>query len=453
MIFKPGTSFGVARTFDQFTNFTGVQTFVGINTFGAGTEFDANQVFPAALQTFGNFVQFGKNTDFTALEQTFAAGMKFGSGTDFIVGQDLPANVVLGTGLLLTTKVCATTDCTPAASEVLSPGELLSPGTNPAAIANAISASDKSFSVEGLGVDMVFGTVSTAGNINVDLMDPATVSGATSVGGGKLSMSASGSTFTTTSSVMEIAADTAVISGSITVTIPYDEANIPAGVTESNLKMLHFTGGVWVTESTNCSVDTANNKITCTVTSLSPFATGAGTATSSSSSSSSSGGGGHKQKSSMYDPDGFGSGKSLAVHEISFDKKQNKLSVIVSSTAGPITVEVSHNGQRKIASMDSNQPLAEQKKTIFSISLPDAKSANVMVKDKRHFLSYKVDLKKDLLKTFSNPGYDKYIEKLNQKKNKSTDSVTSDKSEKQTMSKEQKMKEKLEMTKKFKKNR
>ena len=54
------------------------------------------------------------------------------------------------------------------------------------------------------------------------------------------------------------------------------EANIPSGSTESDLVVLHYVNNAWKTED-NCTIDTTNNKITCTVSSLSPFGIGIST--------------------------------------------------------------------------------------------------------------------------------------------------------------------------------
>ncbi|NWK14278.1 hypothetical protein HX853_06565, partial [Marine Group I thaumarchaeote] len=62
-------------------------------------------------------------------------------------------------------------------------------------------------------------------------------------------------------------------SGLMTITLPYKEANIQEGTNESQLTMLHYENGAWITED-DCTIDEAANEITCIVTSLSPFAVG-----------------------------------------------------------------------------------------------------------------------------------------------------------------------------------
>ncbi|RUM79937.1 MAG: hypothetical protein DSZ14_02890 [Candidatus Thioglobus sp.] len=71
--------------------------------------------------------------------------------------------------------------------------------------------------------------------------------------------------------------DSATTSGSITVTLPYDEATL-GGVSEDDVILLHYIGGEWVTVE-NITIDKENNKVTGTVTSLSPFTVGTKTGT------------------------------------------------------------------------------------------------------------------------------------------------------------------------------
>jgi hypothetical protein len=83
----------------------------------------------------------------------------------------------------------------------------------------------------------------------------------------------SGSTVTTAGDVFEIdISGLDSVSGTIEITIPYDESLIPSGVAESSLRLYHWTGTVW--EDVTTSVDTVNNTITGQVSSLSPVVTG-----------------------------------------------------------------------------------------------------------------------------------------------------------------------------------
>lgn len=318
LLFGSGTNFGAARNFGLFVNFTGAQTFVGTNTFGLATEFGAGQTFSASVpQNFSKNVQFGKNTNFGA-KQTFYPGTKFDTGSTFIANQPMPANVVLPSGLLLSAITCPDASCTANASQVLSPGELLTPGTNPDPVDSRISSTDKSITIPGLGFNMTFGTVSTAGTVSVDLMNPSSVTAASSDSSGKLTMTASnGNTLNSIGSIMDVSVNAtsgAATSGSMTITLPYDEANL-GGASESSLQMLHYTGGVWITEN-SCTIDTVNNKITCTVTSLSPFGIGTSTASS----------GGGSTSSGDYAAPSFTSG---------FSSQQNPITI----NGKPVTVE------------------------------------------------------------------------------------------------------------------
>ena len=72
----------------------------------------------------------------------------------------------------------------------------------------------------------------------------------------------------------------------VTISYTYTDADV-SGLDESSLKMYHYHGGSWV-QLDGCTVDTANNKITCTAPSFSTFAI-FGNAQSSSSSGSSVG--------------------------------------------------------------------------------------------------------------------------------------------------------------------
>ena len=282
MSFGNGTVFGAPRTFGAGANFTGAQTFTGANSFGTAVEFGAGQTFPNTAQSFGTNAQFGKNTNFGTAEQIFLAGSKFDSGTTFKSGQPMPANTVLATGLLLTASKCDTSCGNMTASSVLTPGEKLLPGTDPTAIGAYISTTDKSIKIPGLGFEMTFSSVTTAGTVAADLMNPSSVSAATATSDGSLTMTANnGNVLHSLTSIMDISVNAtsgAAATGSMIITLPYDETAL-GGASESNLKMIHYTGGAWVTEN-SCTTDTTNNKITCTVTSLSPFGIGTSTSTS-----------------------------------------------------------------------------------------------------------------------------------------------------------------------------
>jgi len=73
--------------------------------------------------------------------------------------------------------------------------------------------------------------------------------------------------------------------GTISVTIPYTQSSVPSGK-EGTLRMFHWENGAW--RDVTDSVDTGNNTITGTVSSLSPFGMGYSTSSGSGSGSGSS---------------------------------------------------------------------------------------------------------------------------------------------------------------------
>ena len=292
MDFAGAPEFGKARTFGAGTYFSGeaspdMGTFE--NTFAAGMHMPASQAFSVA-QTFGEDMHFGDNSDFTAMIQTFAEGAHFGDGTTFKVGQELPADVIPPFGLMLSAYTCTTAACTDApASAFLAPGEFLSPGTDPDPIASSITKDSKAIEMDGLGFAMEFnGTVGTAGTVTTDPIDPATLTNSSSVAGttGARSVSGTDGTFETIGTMLNVSMGTAAATGTMDITLEYDSDNIPADGTESDLEFIHYVDGAWIAEDT-CTQDAVNNKITCTVSTLSPV--GIGSSVSSSGTSSSGG--------------------------------------------------------------------------------------------------------------------------------------------------------------------
>ena len=76
------------------------------------------------------------------------------------------------------------------------------------------------------------------------------------------------STGTAIGSAMEISASSATSTGNTTISMTYIDADVEAaGLDETDLTMSHYENGEWV-EETNCTVDTANNTVTCTVDSI-----------------------------------------------------------------------------------------------------------------------------------------------------------------------------------------
>ena len=293
MSFGNGTHFGKVRTFGDSMNFTGMQQFIGSNTFGAYTDFGDSQEF-SEDQTWDAHTHFGTKTDFTgAADFSFKDGMTFGEGTTFANGQSIPTNVVMDYGLILSGVTCGTAtnsaaDCKPDDdSKYLEPGEFLTAGQDPEPISKKLTSDNKTLDIDGLGFEMTFDTISTDGTVSIDAMDPSTVTNTGSVDSdGKINMITHGGEAKTVGSIINISTRTANATGSMTVTLDYQEANIPDGVSESDLVMLHQVSGAWQ-EETDCSVDTVNNKISCTITSLSPV--GVGSKVSSTSSGASAG--------------------------------------------------------------------------------------------------------------------------------------------------------------------
>jgi len=259
-----GSSFTDEETFGASADFSsGTQTFGDSSTFGQATEFADSQVF-ATAQSFTDNMHFGDSTSFTASSQTFSAGTSFGTGTSFTVGQNMPTGIVHSTGLSLTDYSCSDAACTNNNDDaMLSPGEALVSGQDPAAIQTSVSEGNTGFSVEGLGLSMTFDTVSTDGTISVDLMDPDNVPGLTTENAIQTI-----STGTAIGSAMEISASSATSTGNMTISMTYIDADVEAaGLEEADLTMSHYENGAWV-EETNCTVDTTNNTVTCTVDSI-----------------------------------------------------------------------------------------------------------------------------------------------------------------------------------------
>jgi len=260
-----GSSFTDEETFGSSADFSsGVQTFGDSSTFGQATEFADSQVFTSA-QSFTDNMHFGESTSFTASSQTFSSGTSFGTGTSFTVGQEMPTGIVHSTGLSLTDYTCSDAACTNNNDDaMLSPGEALVSGQDPAAIQTSISDDNNGFSVEGLGLSMTFDSVSTDGTISVDLVDPDNVPDLETSGDGIQTIS----TGTAIGSAMEISASSATSTGDMTISMTYIDADVEAtGLAETDLTMSHYENGEWV-EETNCTVDTVNNTVTCTVDSI-----------------------------------------------------------------------------------------------------------------------------------------------------------------------------------------
>jgi hypothetical protein len=221
-------------------------------------------------------MHFGDNTDFTAFVQTFKAGAHFGDGTTFKVGQEMPADTVPSYGLMLEAFTCTDTACVPpSASAYLAPGEFLNPGVDPDPISSSITKDSNAIQMDGLGFAMTFnGAVGTAGTITTDPIDPATLTQSSSMSTtGARSVTGGDGQFETIGTMLNVSKGTAVTTGTMDITIEYDESNIPSGQTEAGLEFIHYVGGEWIAEDT-CTQDTTLNTITCTVSTLSPVGIG-----------------------------------------------------------------------------------------------------------------------------------------------------------------------------------
>ena len=299
---------------------------------------------------------FGANTDFTAQAQTFSEGTTFGADTTFAVGQVMPVNTIPAGGLMLSAFTCVDAECLPPAASILTPGEFLTRGTDPAAIKTSLSSTDPSVSIPGLGFIMNFTTVSGNGSTSVDPIDPAALPGSSlpSINSNAASsnVGTSSGSFDTIGTALNISAGTATVSGGIQITMPYDDTSLAGGVTEADLVVLHYitTTETWETVD-NCTIDTGANNITCTgITSLSPFSVGAAT-------------GAANTGGMDCDRNAYGPGKSMAIHEINWDTLEaNEVQVIASSKCGPIQLKIFTQQSIATGGLAQEQPyLADNK--------------------------------------------------------------------------------------------
>jgi len=360
-VFSADEVMGVGADFSS-----GTQNFGDTMTFDEATEFGDLQDWSTQTHTFEKYMHFGDTNDFAEQIQTFKEGTSFGEGTIFKDNQSIPINTIPSFGMLLQAITCGSDTsaetCMPNdATKYLSPGEFLTVGQDPVSTSIAISKNNKNFSVDGIGLEMTFAEIITNGTIESDLYDPANIPSSTLVGSdGKVSVSTSNvGTVVTIGSVMNISTGTSSVSGAITVSLKYSEDNIPEGTAETDLTMLHYTGGAWKTED-SCTVDTVNNKITCTVTSLSPFGIGGP------GSSSSSGGGGNN-----CDSKGFGVGRSLMVYQVDFSEDTNIVTLQAYSTCGTISAKITTEFGRQVMGLSMEQPLIDENIVMYSATLPE----------------------------------------------------------------------------------
>lgn len=358
-MFNSGTDFGKARTFDIGTQFDSSMTFYENMVFGESIKFGDRQVFADPV-TFAKHQMFGANTDFTGQTQTFSEGTTFGSGSTFAVGQVMPLNTIPPSGLMLEAFTCVDTACVPPAGNILAPGEFLTPGTDPAAILTSLTSSSPSVSIPGLGFVMNFTTVGATGKTSVDPIDPAALPGSSSslrnqANPGSSNVATSSGSFDTIGTALNISAGTATVSGDIQITMPYDDTVLAPGVTEADLVVLHYITATETWETVdNCTIDASANDITCTgITSLSPFSIGAAAS-------------GGSPSGMDCDRNAYGSGKSLAIHEITWDVEEaNEVQVIASSKCGPVQLKVFTQQSIATGGLAQEQPYLADNKVVM----------------------------------------------------------------------------------------
>ena len=387
-LFNSIEDFKTGRAFADSQSFQAMQDFIGIMKFGSNTDFDHATKFAAGqnfteVQSFDNYQYFDNNTDFSELAQTFFEGTTFGNGTLFKSdgSQSLPAGTIPSFGVLLDTHTCTNSACQPSdSSKYLEPGELLSAGTDPVATFTKVKPSDTTLEIDGLGLTMEFQSITSTGTVKTDLIDPSAVPASNpATESGKVSMGTTNSgNVETIGNIIDLTPEKsksdgnpANFSGTITITLPYKEENIPDGISESQLTMLHYDNGDWKTEN-NCTIDTVNNKITCTVTSLSPFGIGG------------PGTNGSGNNKGNCDSNGFGNNSSLRIYEISYDVDTFEVQVKAYSTCGSISAKLSTPSGQSILGLSTDQPLVHSNVAVYSGFLDGTNEKfNISIQNKR----------------------------------------------------------------------
>ena len=274
--------------FSTNASFKGDTTFESdsTHTFGSGTTFGGAIDMGSGTHVFnGDSIDFGPASDLSGKVQDFAGGAtatipQFGAGTTFADTQSLPTGSVVSTGILLSSVTCGTdtssNTCLPNAdSAILTKGEIITPGeTAPPAVKNTISKDNTTVSIDGLGVSVDFTNVSTDGNLSVSIQDPddtvaATGATLTEDNSGAITFEAGNTSIVSVSSIIDFDLTGSTSStGTTDITLPYDAAAVAAGgYAEGTLEVSHYVNGEWIIER-NCSVDTVNDQITCTVDSV-----------------------------------------------------------------------------------------------------------------------------------------------------------------------------------------
>ena len=381
--FKSGRAFADAQSFQSMQDFIGIMKFGESTDFDHATKFAAGQNFSQS-QSFDSYQFFDDNTDFTVMAQTFLAGTSFGAGTTFKSdgSQTLPSGSIPSFGVMLDSVTCDAANCKPSdTSKYLAPGQTLTSGIDPVASFTKVKPSDTSLTIDGLGITMNFASITGEGTVKTDLFDPSKVPGTRSVSSdGHITVgtpnsgvvTSIGSVIDLTPQASKVGGSAATFSGTVTITLPYLEANVPTGINESELTVLHFEGGTWNTES-NCSVDTLNNEITCTVGGLSPFAIGGPGVTNPQR-------GGHDSCNSI----GFGNNNSLRVYQISYDADTYQVLVEVYSTCGSISTKITTPTQQSVLGLSMNQTLLDDRVAIYSGYLDESdEKFNISIQNKR----------------------------------------------------------------------
>jgi hypothetical protein len=207
---------------------------------------------------------------------------------------------------------------------------------------------------------MNFTTVSGTGNTSVDPIDPDALPGSQEAvknagNPGSKNVATTSGQFDTIGMALDISAGTATVSGDIQITMPYDDTVLAPGVTEADLVVLHYiTATETWEEVSNCTIDASANNITCTgITSLSPFSIGAATS-------------GASPSGMDCDTNAYGSGKSLAIHEINWDTLEaNEVQVIASSKCGPVQLKVFTQQSIATGGLAQEQPYLADNKVVM----------------------------------------------------------------------------------------
>ena len=308
-------------------------------TFDEGVFFAGDPVFPSG-QKIKPGVMWDEPPTFEA-GVTIDAGLALPVNTTFTENLQLPAFVAAPYGMLLSPVTCQDSECIPNEDAYLKPGEILPPGVDPAPVINFITGTNKTFANPGLGFEMEFDTVAKDGKVTVDLQDPLTVPG-TEEGdaNGMRSITTDDKIFQNVGSIIDVSVSTANTSGSITITLPYDES-VLGDVSEDEVVLLHYTEDEWV-KVENITIDKINNKVSGVVNSLSPFTVGKQTGTASTGGSTASsagstdgagsggsgggGGGGGGSQAREGDKAGY---PALTIVELTYDTNENFVRIVL----------------------------------------------------------------------------------------------------------------------------